>query len=115
MKKALLALCFASGLGGVAVSAQADTYLVPPPPVRYDPAPAYVPPGYVWREGHWRWDGYRNVWVEGHWVSRDAYAYAPPPRWDRDADGIPNRYDRDMDGDGVPNRFDRFPRDPYRS
>ena len=46
-----------------------------------------------------------------------------PSRWDRDGDGIPNRYDRtpdgevrfrrgDRDGDGVPNRFDRFPNDP---
>jgi hypothetical protein len=32
-----------------------------------------------------------------------------PTRWDRDGDGIANRYDRDRDGDGVPNRFDRYP------
>ena len=38
-----------------------------------------------------------------------------PTRWDRDGDGIPNRYDRvynprwDRDGDGVPNRYDRHP------
>jgi hypothetical protein len=37
----------------------------------------------------------------------------PPTRWDRDGDGIPNRYDRvynprwDRDGDGIPNRYDR--------
>ena len=43
---------------------------------------------------------------------RDAYRYAPR-RWDRDGDGIPNRYDRrytprwDRDGDGIPNRYDR--------
>ena len=36
-----------------------------------------------------------------------------PTRWDRDGDGIPNRYDRvynprwDRDGDGIPNRYDR--------
>jgi hypothetical protein len=36
-----------------------------------------------------------------------------PTRWDRDGDGIPNRFDRvynprwDRDGDGIPNRFDR--------
>lgn len=58
-------------------------------------------------------------------VVRDAYYpyYRPPvvvvPRhvgnWDRDRDGIPNRYDRvynprwDRDGDGVPNRYDRNP------
>jgi hypothetical protein len=40
-------------------------------------------------------------------------AYRQPTRWDRDGDGIPNRYDRvynprwDRDGDGIPNRYDR--------
>lgn len=39
--------------------------------------------------------------------------YQQPTRWDRDGDGIPNRYDRvynprwDRDGDGIPNRYDR--------
>lgn len=58
--------------------------------------------------------------------SRPAPFYAPlaarpadrgwtrPTRWDRDGDGIPNRYDRlynpawDRDGDGIPNRRDHF-------
>jgi hypothetical protein len=58
-----------------------------------------------------------------HVVVRDTYyPYRPvvvAPRhvgnWDRDRDGIPNRYDRehtprwDRDGDGVPNRYDRYP------
>ena len=41
-----------------------------------------------------------------------------PTRWDRDGDGIPNRYDRvynprwDRDGDGIPNRYDRRPNQP---
>jgi len=48
------------------------------------------------------------------------YAYRPffygpfyNPYWDRDGDGIPNRYDRtpharyDRDGDGIPNWQDR--------
>ena len=40
--------------------------------------------------------------------------YQQPSRWDRDGDGIPNRYDRvynprwDRDGDGIPNRYDRY-------
>jgi len=40
--------------------------------------------------------------------------YHQPTRWDRDGDGIPNRYDSvynpiwDRDGDGIPNRYDRF-------
>ena len=44
--------------------------------------------------------------------------YQQPTRWDRDGDGIPNRYDRvynprwDRDGDGVPNRYDRHPNRP---
>jgi|APDOM4702015248_1054824.scaffolds.fasta_scaffold18660_2 hypothetical protein len=38
--------------------------------------------------------------------------YRAPTPWDRDGDGIPNRYDRlynpvwDRDGDGIPNRHD---------
>jgi len=49
----------------------------------------------------------------GHgYARRDSYR--EPTRWDRDGDGIPNRYDRvynprwDRDGDGVPNRYDRY-------
>ena len=43
----------------------------------------------------------------------EARPYQQPTRWDRDGDGIPNRYDRvynpywDRDGDGIPNRYDR--------
>jgi hypothetical protein len=41
------------------------------------------------------------------------HRYQRPTRWDRDGDGIPNRYDRvynprwDRDGDGIPNWQDR--------
>ena len=67
--------------------------------------------------------------VPSVWVGQPAYGYgapawsgsyerahrgyAHPSRWDRDGDGIPNRYDRvynprwDRDGDGIPNRYDR--------
>ncbi|QPF71455.1 hypothetical protein G8A07_05265 [Roseateles sp. DAIF2] len=46
--------------------------------------------------------------------------YQQPTRWDRDGDGIPNRYDRrynpawDRDGDGVPNRYDRHDHNAWR-
>jgi hypothetical protein len=39
--------------------------------------------------------------------------YHQPTRFDRDGDGVPNRFDRvynpvwDRDGDGIPNRYDR--------
>ena len=45
--------------------------------------------------------------------SHEGRHYQQPTRWDRDGDGIPNRYDRvynprwDRDGDGIPNRYDR--------
>lgn len=59
------------------------------PPIYEQPAPAYVQPSY------------RN------------HGYRQPSRWDRDGDGVPNRYDPvynprwDRDGDGIPNRYDR--------
>jgi len=45
---------------------------------------------------------------------RYEHRYEHRTAWDRDGDGIPNRYDRvynprwDRDGDGIPNRYDRF-------
>jgi len=45
---------------------------------------------------------------------RYGHGYGQPTRWDRDGDGLPNRYDRlynpqwDRDGDGIPNQRDRF-------
>lgn len=49
-------------------------------PVGPPPAPAPIveapppPPGayYVWRPGHWRWNGVRWVWIRGHYVARVA-------------------------------------------
>jgi hypothetical protein len=77
-------------------------YPVYGPPVYSQPAPVIVRPAYP-------------VYAAPVYVDR---AYYPrhrshPSHWDRDGDGIPNRYDRvynprwDRDGDGVPNRYDR--------
>ena len=52
--------------------------------------------------------------AHGQAYGRYAPSYRQPTRWDRDGDGVPNRYDRvynprwDRDGDGVPNRYDRY-------
>jgi len=65
-----------------------------PQPV-YVPQPVYTVPSYRYRH------------------------YQQPTRWDRDGDGIPNRYDRvynpawDRDGDGIPNRYDRHDNRSY--
>jgi hypothetical protein len=67
-------------------------------PFYAQPAPVYAPPGPVY------WQPVAGYSQRG---------YHQPTRWDRDGDGIPNRYDRlynprwDRDGDGIPNRFDR--------
>lgn len=65
-------------------------------------------------------------------VNRYGYpVYREPTRWDRDADGIPDRYEYrsrhhhhrherwercepDSDRDGVPDRYDRRPYNPHR-
>lgn len=57
------------------------------------------------------------VWAPGYRQAPPHHYHAVPSRWDRDGDGIPNRYDRydnrrgafgDWDRDGVPNMFDRY-------
>jgi hypothetical protein len=53
--------------------------------------------------------------VFGAWVQpvHDVRIHRPHGSYDRDRDGIPNRYDRydnrrwDRDSDGIPNRYDR--------
>jgi len=55
----------------------------------------------------------------GYGYDRHERSYREPTRWDRDGDGIPNRYDRvynprwDRDGDGIPNRYDRHDNSRY--
>ena len=66
----------------------------------YAPGPVYVHPAPIYRAP-----------VAGYWHG----GYHQPRYWDRDGDGIPNRYDHrynprwDRDGDGIPNRYDRHP------
>ena len=108
------------------------TFGSPPPPPRYEVVPA-PRAGYVWAPGHYELINDQHVWRPGQWMTdRAGYRYvAPtwaqvgnrwqyhPSRWDRDGDGIPNRYDRtdnrklngpngDIDRDGIPNKYDRY-------
>ncbi|CAM3473607.1 YXWGXW repeat-containing protein [Paracidovorax anthurii] len=84
------------------------------------PAPRYerVPPprrGMVWEQGHWEWRGHRHVWVPGHWLrARPGYAYRQPAWVQNDGRWEMRRGGWDRDGDGVPNRYDRRPDNPYR-
>ena len=83
----------------------------PREPVYDEPVPVYVQP--------------RPVYVQPqHYYYGRPVEYRYPTRWDRDADGIPDRYERrhgrrgdrewDRDGDGVPDRYDRRPGDSWR-
>ncbi len=104
----------------------ADIRRAPPPP-RHERIPS-ARRGYLWEPGHWEWRRGRYEWKRGAWIAaRPGYLYRPhewrqrdgrwyleQPRWsrggrdrfDRDHDGIDDRYDRDIDNDGVPNRRD---------
>jgi hypothetical protein len=123
--KRILCSAFAIVLGAAALmplqaSAQAGVNIIvgnPPPPPRHEVAP---PPrhGYVWAPGYWNWNGRRHVWISGHWErARPGYAWRRP-EWRQDREGW--RLDRggwnrgDRDADGVPNRYDRRPDNPYR-
>src|ERR1043165_8001930 len=70
--------------------------------------------GYYDRYHSWhRWrDAREHDWYRAHYAhSYRGYGHRG---WDRDRDGIPNRFDRDRDNDGVPNWRDRRPNNPYR-
>jgi hypothetical protein len=93
-------------------------------PIYASPLPVYVEPQAVYVEPQPVYVQPRPVYgvtvpfyrVPAHLVGR----YHAPTYWDRDGDGIPNRYDRvynprrDRDGDGIPNRYDHHPRNGWR-
>ncbi len=124
IRKTVLSLMVAAGtLGAVVVPAVSEAYTdirvnIAPPPLRYEvvPQPRY---GKIWTPGYWDWrqyrGGYHHVWVGGYWVTeRRGYVYTPY-RWTQ-SNGywVSERGRWDRDGDGVPNRYDRHPNNPYR-
>jgi hypothetical protein len=89
-----------------------------PVPVYTAPAPVYRAPVRVVRPQFVPVVHYRqpSVWDRDGDGIPNRYDRVYNPVWDRDGDGIPNRYDRvfnppwDRDGDGIPNRHDRHDR-----
>jgi hypothetical protein len=99
---AALALTGALGLGAAqAHEADVRWSITIGSPVQYQAVPTYVRPAPVVVYPAPAYPVYQR-------------SYQQPTRWDRDGDGIPNRYDHlynpawDRDGDGIPNRHDRF-------
>lgn len=113
---ALLAL--GAAFAPASAMAQTDFQLyigsAPPAPIyEHVPGPRH---GYVWAPGYWEWRGHRHAWVPGHWVSaRPGYVYAPP-RWHQRHGGWylePARWSRyDRDRNGIPDRYERRGYDP---
>lgn len=120
MRKLILGSIAAATLTAAALPAAAATSVFvefAPPAPRHEVVP--VPrAGWVWIPGYWEWRHHRHYWVGGHWVRhRPGYAYAPA-RWVQYGGGWhyyrPAWRPWDRDGDGVPNRYDRAPDNPYR-
>lgn len=118
VRKLLAAIVTAAGtLGAVTVAqtsaASVGVYVQVPPPVarvEFIPGPRV---GYVWAPGYWEWRGHRHVWIGGTWVrARHGYHYRPH-RWvERQGGWYLDRARWDRDGDGIPDRFDRHPNNP---
>ncbi|MHA3735762.1 YXWGXW repeat-containing protein [Pseudomonas sp. Eth.TT006] len=51
-----------------------------PPPMRVEVMPG-PRPGYVWDQGHWRWEGRGYVWLPGHWQPVRYGAHWKPGHW----------------------------------
>ncbi len=41
--------------------------IAPPAPI-VEVRPSAPRPGYVWHDGHFRWNGHRYVWMRGRWT-----------------------------------------------
>lgn len=87
MRRFLPAVCLTLAIASSSAIGQIAIRIGPPPVVVEHPGP---PPhrGWVWIQGHHRWDGHRYVWVPGH------YAHPPHPG----AVWVPDRYDHRGNG-----------------
>ncbi len=103
------------GYQGQPVYRQGQPVYVPaPPPLRQEAIPR-ARRGQVWVQGHWEWRGRRHVWTPGYWVqARRGYQYRQPQWVERNGQWQMRGGGWDRDRDGVPNRYDRNPDNPYR-
>lgn len=70
-----------AALASTPVFAQPPVYIQQaPPPMRMEVMPG-PRPGYVWDQGHWRWEGRGYVWMPGHWQPMRHGAHWRPGHW----------------------------------
>ena len=88
MTKLALVAALAGSAGACTVSAhgrlRGPAFVVveePPPPPRR--TVVTVRPGFIWIEGHHRWDGNRYVWQDGYYERERANQVWYPGRWER--------------------------------
>jgi hypothetical protein len=75
-KQLILAAALGTAITAPAAPAAAQVYghvginIGPPPAPVVERVPVAPGPGYVWRGGHWRWNGRRYVWAPGFYARR---------------------------------------------
>ena len=90
-------------------------YIPAPPPPRREATPR-ARRGQVWVQGHWEWSGRRHVWAPGYWMqARPGHQYRQHQWVQRNGQWQMRGGGWDRDRDGVPNRYDRRPDNPYRN
>ncbi|HTJ62588.1 MAG TPA: hypothetical protein VL899_02160 [Alphaproteobacteria bacterium] len=60
------AMTLAAGPSRAAVGVVVN--IAPPAPM-VEAVPVAPVAGYIWRPGHWRWNGVRYVWIRGRYVA----------------------------------------------
>ena len=107
---------YAQGRPGQPVYEQGRPVYIPaPPPPRREATPR-ARRGQVWVQGHWEWSGRRHVWAPGYWMqARPGHQYRQHQWVQRNGQWQMRGGGWDRDRDGVPNRYDRRPDNPYRN
>jgi hypothetical protein len=95
----ILTTAFAGPLAGCVVAPPPPRPIVEQPGVAYvqTPPPAPLaeavppPPGpdsaFVWKPGHWRWNGREYVWHAGLWERRERAGEWVPAHWENGPQG----------------------------
>jgi hypothetical protein len=89
-----LGIAMASPLAGCVVAPPPRPHVVyiqkapPAPLVEVQPAAPGPAEQFIWKPGHWRWDGREYIWRRGEWELRPAHVVEwIAPHWEHHPDG----------------------------